>query len=83
MLRTTSVKAIARYLLGKPDEATWCGEVVEGTGQLSGTTFKILERFFEEGWLTDFREDPASAYGRISRRVMRAPRLLQRAELDV
>jgi DNA-binding MarR family transcriptional regulator len=71
MLRTATVKAVARALLNNPDQPHWGTEIAEAAKLPSSSTSRILTRFCNEGWLQDYREDAVSSHGRKARRYFR------------
>ncbi|MGH3884964.1 MAG: helix-turn-helix transcriptional regulator [Pseudonocardiaceae bacterium] len=58
---TTTVRLVLEALLrvwdDNPKAALYGLEITELTGLLPGTTYPILQRFLEHGWLTDEWED--------------------------
>jgi PadR family transcriptional regulator, regulatory protein PadR len=58
---TTTVRLVLETLLrvwdDNPEAALYGLEITELTGLLPGTTYPILQRFLEHGWLTDEWED--------------------------
>ncbi|MGH3688297.1 MAG: helix-turn-helix transcriptional regulator [Pseudonocardiaceae bacterium] len=58
---TTTVRLVLEALLrvwdDNPEAALYGLEITELTGLLPGTTYPILQRLLEHGWLTDKWED--------------------------
>lgn len=58
---TTTVRLVMEALLrvwdDNPEAALYGLEITELTGLLPGTTYPILQRLLEHGWLTDEWED--------------------------
>jgi PadR family transcriptional regulator PadR len=66
MKRTQALLLVAAALLSRPTGRHWGYDLSKQTGLRSGILYPILQRMFDEGWLSDGWEE-ASSSGRRKR----------------
>jgi PadR family transcriptional regulator PadR len=68
MRKTHALVQVAIELMADPAGRHWGYELGKRSGVRSGVLYPILTRLYQQGWLTDGWEDPATIGGRPPRR---------------